>query len=106
MRSWRMIRCSASHAEDEPIQNWPKSSLGGQVKVVGHNLKYDYVLLRRYSIRIRAPHFDTMLAAHECFGDWDFFNLGAVAKKLMGLDVKRYRDNVDEGQTLQDIPFK
>jgi DNA polymerase-1 len=47
-----------------------------------------------------------MLAAHECFGDWDFFNLGAVAKKLMGLDVKRYRDIVDEGQTLQDIPFK
>jgi len=80
--------------------------LGGQVKVVGHNLKYDYVLLRRYGIRIRAPHFDTMLAAHECFGDWDFFNLGAVAKKLMGLDVKRYRDFVDEGQILQDIPFK
>jgi DNA polymerase-1 len=80
--------------------------LGGHVKVVGHNLKYDYVLLRRYGIRIRAPHFDTMLAAHECFGDWDFFNLGAVAKKLMGLDVKRYRDIVDEGQTLQDIPFR
>ncbi len=80
--------------------------LGGHVKVVGHNLKYDYVLLRRYGIRIQAPHFDTMLAAHECFGDWDFFNLGAVAKKLIGRDVKRYRDIVDEGQTLQDIPFK
>lgn len=47
-----------------------------------------------------------MLAAHECFGDWDFFNLAAVAKKLIGRDVKRYRDIVDEGQTLQDIPFK
>lgn len=80
--------------------------LGGHVKVVGHNLKYDYVLLRRYGIRIQSPHFDTMLAAHECFGDWDFFNLGAVAKKLIGQDVKRYRDIVDEGQTLQDIPFK
>lgn len=80
--------------------------LGGRIKVVGHNLKYDYVLLQRYGIRIQAPHFDTMLAAHECFGDWDFFNLGAVAKKLIGQDVKRYRDIVDEGQTLQDIPFK
>ncbi len=80
--------------------------LGSHVKVVGHNLKYDYVLLRRYGIRIQALHFDTMLAAHECFGDLDFFNLGAVAKKLIGKDVKRYRDLVDEGQTLQDIPFK
>jgi DNA polymerase I-like protein with 3'-5' exonuclease and polymerase domains len=47
-----------------------------------------------------------MLAANECFGDLDFFNLGAVAKKLIGKDIKRYRDLVDEGQTLQDIPFK
>lgn len=39
-------------------------------------------------------------------GFWDFFNLGAVAKKLIGKDVKRYRDIVDDGQTLQDIPFK
>jgi|SRR5919109_1266400 DNA polymerase I-like protein with 3'-5' exonuclease and polymerase domains len=76
------------------------------VKVVGHNLKYDYVLLRRYNIRLAVPYFDTMLAAHECFGDWDFFNLGAVAKKIIEMDVKRYRDLVDEDQTLSDLPFK
>src|SRR5262245_55907582 len=80
--------------------------LGSHVKVVGHNLKYDYVLLRRYGIRIQVLHFDTMLAAQECFGDLDFFNLGAVAKKLIGKNVKRYRDLVDEGETLQEIPFK
>jgi DNA polymerase-1 len=79
--------------------------LGSHIKVVGHNIKYDYVLLRRHGIQIRVPYFDTMLAAQECFGDWDFFNLGAVAKKLIGQDVKRYRDIVDDGQTLRDIPF-
>jgi DNA polymerase I len=76
------------------------------VKIVGHNLKYDYVLLRRYGIRIAATYFDTMLAAHECFGDWDFFNLAAVAKRLIGKDVERYSELVDEGQTLLDVPFK
>lgn len=80
--------------------------LAQRVKVVGHNLKYDYVLLRRHEIQIGEPHFDTMLAAHECFGDWDFFNLGAVAKKLLGIEVKRYRDIVGEGRTLEDVPFK
>jgi DNA polymerase-1 len=80
--------------------------LSRNIKIVGHNLKYDYVLLRRYGIRISNTHFDTMLAAHECFGDWDFFNLAAVAKKLIGKDVKRYRDLIDEGQTVLDVPFK
>jgi len=90
----------------ESVMEVLRRLLRGHVKVVGHNLKYDYVLLRRYGIRIHVIHFDTMLAAYECFGDWDFFNLGAVAKKLLRLEVKRYRDIVDEGKTLQDIPFK
>jgi DNA polymerase-1 len=80
--------------------------LAKPVKVIGHNLKYDYVLLKRYGIQIAVPNFDTMLAAHECFGDWDFFNLGAVAKRLLGKEIKRYRDLVEDGQTLLDVPFK
>ncbi|MCI0620649.1 MAG: hypothetical protein L0387_03090 [Acidobacteria bacterium] len=35
--------------------------LAKRVKVVGHNLKYDYVLLKRYGIQIAVPYFDTML---------------------------------------------
>src|SRR6202163_2663157 len=26
MTSWRMIRCSTSHAAGEPVENWPKPS--------------------------------------------------------------------------------
>jgi hypothetical protein len=47
-----------------------------------------------------------MLAAYECFGDWEFFNLGALSKKLLGKDIKRYRDIVGEGETWLDVPFK
>jgi hypothetical protein len=57
---------------------------------VGHNLKYDYVLLRRYGLEIPGIDFDTMLAAHECFGDWEFLNLSFVAKKLLGKNMKSY----------------
>jgi len=35
----------------------------GRIKVFGHNLKYDYVLLRRNGINIANIGFDTMLAA-------------------------------------------
>jgi DNA polymerase III epsilon subunit-like protein len=77
----------------------------GSTKFVGHNVKFDYVLLRRHGITINNVFFDTMLAAYECFGDWEFFNLGALARKLLGKDIKRYRDIVGEGETLLDLPF-
>jgi DNA polymerase I len=77
----------------------------GSTNFVGHNVKFDYVLLRRHGITIKNVFFDTMLAAYECFGDWEFFNLGALARKLLGKDIKRYRDIVGEGETLLDLPF-
>ncbi len=61
-----------------------KKLLEGPVKVFGHNLKYDYVLLRRNGINIANIDFDTMLAAYDCFGDSDFLNLQYLAKRLMG----------------------
>ena len=72
---------------------------------MGHNVKFDCVLLRRHGITIKHLCFDTMLAAYECFGDWEFFNLGALAKKAPWKDIKRYRDIVGEGETLLDVPF-
>jgi hypothetical protein len=80
--------------------------LAGRTRFVGHNVKFDCVLLRRNGITIKHVFFDTMLAAYECFGDWEFFNLGALAKRLLGKEIKRYRDIVGEGETLLDVPFK
>ena len=73
---------------------------------VGHNIKFDYVILRKHGMRLRNIHFDTMLAAAECFGDWDFFNLGDVSRRLLGTKIKRYSEIVDKEQTFLDVPFK
>lgn len=78
----------------------------GKAKFVGHNIKFDYVILRKHGIRMRRVHFDTMLAAQECFGDWEFFNLGQAARRLLGRTIKRYSDIVEKGQTFLDVPFK
>jgi DNA polymerase-1 len=80
--------------------------LAGRTRFVGHNLKFDCVMLRQHGITIKHIFFDTMLAAYDCFGDWEFFNLAALAKKLLGKDIKRYKDIVDKGETLLDLPFK
>lgn len=89
----------------EVIQALLKRLFAGRTSFVGHNVKFDYVLLRRHGITIKHVFFDTMLAAYECFGDWEFFNLGALAKKLIGKDIKRYKDIVGDGETLLDLPF-
>ena len=73
--------------------------LAKQRRIVGHNIKYDALLLRRHGITIRNIYFDTMLAAYDCFGDWDFFNLGFLVEKLLGKRIKRYNDVVRRDQT-------
>ena len=77
-----------------------------QRRIVGHNLKYDALLLRRHGLTIRNTYFDTMLAAYDCFGDWDFLNLGSLAEKLLGKRIKRYGDIVRKDQTFLDLPLK
>src|ERR1700730_18322292 len=73
---------------------------------VGHNIKFDYLILRKHGMRLRNIHFDTMLAAGECFADWDFFNLREVARRLLGTKIKRYGDIIKKEQTFLDVPFK
>ena len=77
-----------------------------KAKFVGHNIKFDSLILRKYGMRLRNVNFDTMLAAGECFGDWEFFNLGEVARRLLGTKIKRYGDIVKKGQTFLDVPFR
>ncbi len=76
------------------------------IKFIGHNLKYDAVLLHQHGINLHSIHFDTMLAANACFGDWDFFNLSALARILLGKEIKRYKDIVKDGETFLDKPFQ
>jgi DNA polymerase-1 len=78
----------------------------GSIKVLGHNLKYDYVLLKRSGINIGHIDFDTMLAAYDCFGDSDLLNLQYLSKRLLGRTIKAHKDIVREGQSLLDVSFQ
>ena len=75
------------------------------IKVIGHNLKYDLLMLLRNGVEISCPHFDTMLAASECFGDLEFRNLGFMSKRFLGKEIKRYRDLVSGDETFLDVPL-
>ena len=73
---------------------------------VGHNLKYDLTLLHRNAINPPAVTFDTLLAAHECYGDLDFFNLPYLAEKFLGRKIASYKEIVAKGKTFMELPFE
>src|SRR2546425_766706 len=101
-----LMQADMDGISSEEVRSSLAKLFNGKTKFVGHNIKFDYLLLRKHGIRLRGVHFDTMLAAHECFGDWEFFNLGEVARRLLGRTVKRYGDIVEKEQTFLDVPFK
>ena len=80
--------------------------LAKPLRVVGHNIKYDALLLRRNGIEIVNIHFDTMLAAYDCYGDWDFFNLGFLAERLLTRRITAYREIVGKQETFLDLPLR
>jgi DNA polymerase-1 len=63
-------------------------------------------LLRRNAIEPPTDTFDTLLAAHECYGDLYFFNLQYLAQKFLGRKITSYREIVTKGKTFLDLPFE
>jgi hypothetical protein len=82
-----------------------KKICGSGVRFVGHNIKYDSLLLRRNGMEVCDLHFDTMLAAYDCHGDWPFFNLPYVCKQVLGAQLKSYSDTVGDDETFLDMPL-
>jgi DNA polymerase-1 len=73
-------------------------------KFIGHNIKYDYLLLRRNGIHLKSIHFDTMLAAFECYGDLEFLNLGFLSEKFLGKGKPSYKEMLGKKESPWDIP--
>jgi len=97
---------NVKQADNTRFQRWLKTLLTDEnIRFIGHNIKYDYLLLRRHGFKINSVYFDTMLAAHELFGDIASFGLGSLALKCLNLKTKQYKDIVNKDETLIDIPF-
>jgi len=57
------------------------------------------------SVEVHDFHFDTMLAAYDCYGDWPFFNLPYVCKQILGVKIESYSDVVGDAKTFLNIPL-
>ncbi len=75
---------------------------------VGHNLKYDLVVLARHGVRVAGPIFDTMVA-HYLIAPEEPHNLDAVSSATINYRPKPITDLIGTGRgqiTMRDVPVE
>jgi DNA polymerase-1 len=87
-------RCIAGLLED------PK------VRLVGHNAKYDYKMMRRWGVSPANVSFDTMVAAWMLDSEQGNYGLDRLAEVRLGYRPLPYEELVGKDQTLEDIPIQ
>jgi len=80
------------------------------IKKVGHNIKYEYIVLKRYGIELRNIYFDTMVASYLLQPEIQQHNLDKLAEQYLGYTKVRYEDvtrkDLDKSLTLLDAPIE
>ena len=85
----------------KPILQDPERS------IVGQNIKYDALVLRRNGIEIAAIGFDTMVAAYLVNPDRGPHNLATICREYLGHDMILFEDVVGKGAkqtTFDQVP--
>ncbi|MGC8869667.1 MAG: DNA polymerase I [Brevinematia bacterium] len=80
------------------------------IKKIGHNLKYEYVVLKNHNIRLRNIHFDTMIASYVIRPEFSHHNLDRLAEEYLNYNTIKYEEvtkkNVSVFNTLLSVPIE
>lgn len=75
-----------------------------ELQKIGHNIKYDLIVLRKEGITIRGIAFDTMLASYLLNPNKANHNLEDVSMTYLGIAKLTYKDITDKGKkTFQEV---
>jgi DNA polymerase-1 len=69
----------------------------GEVKKVGQNIKYEWIVLKRYGIHLKGIHFDTMIASYLLNPTKHNHNLSNIAREYLDRTVTDYKEVVKVG---------
>lgn len=79
-----------------------------EVKKVGQNIKYDYIVLSRFGITLRGISFDTMIASYLLNPSTRGHSLDSIAMTLFGHKTISYEEVTGKGKNqigFQDVPI-
>ncbi len=78
------------------------------IRKVGQNVKYDYIVLKNYDITLAPPYFDTMLASYVLNPD-EPHNLDDMVAEYLKFRTVRYTDLVGTGKMqkrIEEVPIE
>lgn len=77
------------------------------VKIIGHNLKYEYQMLKSIGSGFASIYFDTMLCAYLINSSKYVYSLDALSKEYLNYTMIKYEELTDKGKkTLLDVELK
>jgi DNA polymerase-1 len=76
------------------------------IRIIGHNFKYDYKVLRRWGVRTANLAFDTMIAAWMLDSTASAYGMDALASRLLGYKTIEFKDLVPKDGLFQDVPIE
>ncbi|MFN4245617.1 MAG: DNA polymerase I [Brevinematia bacterium] len=80
-----------------------------EIKKIGHNIKYEYTVMKRYGIELKNIFFDTMIASYTLRPEFTHHNLDRLAEEYLNYRTLKYEEVTKKSQslfnTLLDIPI-
>ena len=74
--------------------------------LIGQNLKYDLIILRRYGLFPRGVSFDAMIASHLARPEERRHNLETIARTYLNYEMLSYSDLVGKGGEIAAVPVE
>lgn len=76
------------------------------LKLIGHNFKYDYKVLRRWGVHVTNLAFDTMVAAWILDTSSNSYSMDILADGLLNYTTIKYKDIVPKEKLFSDIDLE
>ena len=74
--------------------------------VMGQNIKFDYIVLKRKGLELKNIVFDTMIAAHLLSPGGELYNLRVLSMKYLGRRKKSFPELVEKGRSIAQVPVE
>ncbi|MGD1818885.1 MAG: DNA polymerase I [Pleomorphochaeta sp.] len=73
------------------------------IAIIGHNIKYDYKVMKRFGVELKNIVFDTMIAAWLYESNSPSFKMDSLALKYLNYLCVSFKDVVEKGKLFSDV---
>ncbi|MCK5672262.1 MAG: DNA polymerase I, partial [Spirochaetales bacterium] len=77
-----------------------------ELKLIGHNFKYDYKVLKKWGVQVNNLAFDTMIAAWILDTGSAGYSMDLLAERLFDYSTIKYKDIVPKGSLFPDVSLE